>query len=270
MTNEVKSGRTLKMDVDVNAPIEAVWKALTEAEGIANWFAPIAKVSKPGLGGEVTVAWSDEMASTARVDAWELNKRVRWINEGMLGPGTVIAMDFHLEADGGKTRVRLVQSGFGESEGWDDFFEGTETGWAYFLYNLRLYVERHLGRNRQMISERLEVRTPRDTAWRHIVSAATGVSPDRAGAIKPGDRAQFELDGTHSARAVVELAIAERALALRLPDLEDSVLFIELEGGRESFHVGWWLSVYDAGHAKELAAPAKQAFRRIHESLPTT
>jgi len=157
MTNETKAKHTLELHVDVDAPIEAAWKALTEAEGIANWFSPIAKVSAPGLNGEVTAAWSDEMAFTTRVDAWEPNRRVRWIAEDMMGPGVTLTTDFHLDAAGGKTRIRLVQSGFGEFEGWDDFFESTKTGWTYFLYNLRLYLETHQGRTRRLISERIPV-----------------------------------------------------------------------------------------------------------------
>lgn len=43
MTKEVKSERSLEMHVDVDGPIEAAWKALTEAEGLANWFSPVAK-----------------------------------------------------------------------------------------------------------------------------------------------------------------------------------------------------------------------------------
>ncbi len=269
MTKEVQSKRTLEMHVDVEAPIEAAWKALTEAEGLANWFSPIAKVSRPGLNSEVTVAWSEEMSSTARVGAWEPNRRVQWINEGMMGPGTTLAMDFHLEAAGGKTRIRLVQSGFGEFEGWDDFFEGTETGWVYFLYNLRLYLETHLGRTRRMISERFPVKASRDVAWKHIASAVTGMAPPDVNRLAAGDRVRVALDGGPTANGVVEVAVAGKALAIRLPDLTDSLLFIELEGGPpESFHTGLWLSVYDAVRAKELKAPAKRTFIRIHESMP--
>src|SRR5438876_168182 len=86
MTKEVKSERTLEMHVDVDAPIEAAWKAVTEAEGLANWFSPVAKVSGPGLNSQVTAAWSEEMAFTMRVDAWEPNHRVRWISEDIMGP----------------------------------------------------------------------------------------------------------------------------------------------------------------------------------------
>lgn len=268
MTKEVQSARTLSLQIDVDAPIESIWKALTEAEGIANWFAPIAKVSKPGEGGEVTFAWSEEMSMTSRVDVWEPHRRVRWIDEsGFMGPGTAIAIEFHLEVAGGKTRVRLIQSGFGESEGWDNFFEGTETGWTYFLYNLRLYLERHQGRTRHLISERLQVHGPRHAAWTHIVAAATGIASDRSNALQAGDGGRIQL-AAKPTPAVVDLAILDRAIALRLPDLEDSVLFIELEAGREPFHVGWYLSVYDAARAKELEASAKQTFRRIHETLP--
>lgn len=269
MTKEVKSKRTLELHVDVDATIEAAWKALTEAEGLANWFSPIAKVSGPGLNSEVTAAWSEEMAFTTRVDAWEPNRHVRWISEDIMGPGTTLATDFHLEVAGGKTRIRLVQSGFGESEGWDDFFEGTKTGWTYFLYNLRLYLETHQGRTRRMISERLTVKAPRDVAWKHIASAVTGVAPSAANGLQAGDRVRVAFDGGPTANGVVELVVAGNAVAIRLPDLTDSVLFIELEGGApESFHTGWWLSVYDAGRAKELEAPAKRTFLRIHESMP--
>lgn len=269
MTKEVKSERTLGMHVDVDAPIEAAWKAVTEAEGLANWFSPVAKVSGPGLNSQVTAAWSEEMAFTMRVDAWEPNHRVRWISEDIMGPGTTLATDFHLETAGGKTRIRLVQSGFGESEGWDDLFEGTETGWAYFLYNLRLYLETHQGRTRRLISERIPVNAPRGIAWKHIASAVTGMAPAAVNALATGDRVRLAFDGGPAASGVVELVVAGKGLAIRFPELTDSVLFIELEGSSpESFHTGWWLSVYDAARAKELEAPAKRTFLRIHESMP--
>lgn len=209
------------------------------------------------------------MAFTTRADAWEPKRRVRWISDDVMGPGTMGATDFHLETVGGKTRIRLVQSGFGESEGWDDFFEGTETGWTYFLYNLRLYLETHQGRTRHMISERLPVTAPRDVAWKHLASAVTGVAPAGVDGLAAGARVRLAFDDGPTADGVVEMVVAGRALAIRLPELTDSVLFIELEGGPPgSFHTGWWFSVYDAARATELEAPARRTFIRIHESMP--
>jgi hypothetical protein len=209
------------------------------------------------------------MAFTTRVNAWEPNRHVRWIAEDMMGPGVTLTSDFHLETVGGKTRIRLVQSGFGEFEGWDDFFESTETGWAYFLYNLRLYLETHQGRTRRLISERIEVKAPRDTAWKHIASAVTGMAPAAVNGLAAGDRVRLPFEGGSTANGVVELVVAGQGLAIRFPELTDSVLFIELEGSNpESFHTGWWLSVYDADRAKALEPQAKRTFLRIHETMP--
>ena len=69
-------------------------------------------------------------------------------------------------------------------------------------------------------------------------------------------------------RAVVEVMVEGQGLGLRIAELTDALLFVELEGKRDKFHVGYWLSVYDEAQAKALETPAKRAFRRIHESLP--
>lgn len=48
----------------------------------------------------------------------------------------------------------------------------------------------------------------------------------------------------------------------------DALLFIETEGKKDKFHVGYWFSVYDDAQAKSLDEPAKCTFHRIHDSLP--
>lgn len=117
MTQE-KPERALDLHVDIDAPIEAAWKAITEGPGIAKWFTPIAEVSAPGEGATVTAGWSAEMMMTHAVVAWEPLKHVRWLDESAwLGPGTSLAVDYHLSTEKDKTRVRLVQSAFGASEG---------------------------------------------------------------------------------------------------------------------------------------------------------
>ena len=124
-----KPERTLELHVDIDAPIEAAWKAITEGPGIANWFAPIAEVSAPGEGATVKAGWSEEMMMTSTVVAWEPQKHVRWLDEsGWMGPGTSMAVDYCLSTENGKTRVRLVQSAFGASDGWDDLCDGMKTG----------------------------------------------------------------------------------------------------------------------------------------------
>ena len=263
MSEEKKPVRTLDLHVDVDAPLEEAWKAITTAPGLANWFAPIAEVSAPGPGATVKNGWSAEMMMTGTVDAWEPLKHVRWLDQsGWMGPDTALAVDYYLTTENGKTRVRLVQSAFGESEGWDDLFDGTEVGWTYFLYNLRVYLERHRGRTRRMISERLPVEMPRAKFWRHLVSGLG------ARDVKPGDPVELGLADSGTVKAVAEVVIPNQALGLRIPGLSDALLFMELEGKSDNFHVGYWFSVYDEEHARRSEAPARRAFQRIHETAP--
>ena len=49
------------------------------------------------------------------------------------------------------------------------------------------------------------------------------------------------------------------ALGLRIAELSDALLFIELEGKGDKFHVGYWLSVYDEAQAKTARHAGAQA-----------
>ena len=51
-----KSVRAHETRIEIDAPIEEVWKALTDATEIARWFAPKMSV-EPGVGGTVIADW---------------------------------------------------------------------------------------------------------------------------------------------------------------------------------------------------------------------
>lgn len=263
-----KPERTLELHVDIDAPIDEAWKAITTGEGLANWFAPMGEVSAPGAGATVKTGWSEEMMMTSVVDAWEPLKHVRWLDDsGWMGPGTSLVLDWYLTTESGKTRVRLVQSAFGASDGWDNLFDGTEIGWTYFLYNLRVYVETHLGRVRRLISERLESPGARALFWRHLLGASGGLVAGGTADVRAGEWLELKLSEPKTVRAVVEMIVERQALGLRIPELGDALLFIELEGKKDKFHVGYWLSVYDEAEAQKLDAPARRAFKRVHETM---
>jgi uncharacterized protein YndB with AHSA1/START domain len=268
MSDKTKPVREQELSVDIDAPLEAVWKAISEGDGVKNWFAPQASLTKPGVGGELTVAWTPEIAFTTTIGAWQPNRHLQWTHDDMMGPGTRFLVDYYLSTENGKTRVRFVQSAFGESEGWDDLFAGTEVGWTYFLYNLRLYVEKHLGHARRMISARFPSGVARDAAWRKLVSAAAGLVIATSATVKAGDWVQLKLDDPATLRAIVDLVVDGHAIAMRIPELNDAVLFIELEGsGQEGFSIGMWLSVYDDGHAARIDSPAQRAFERVKAAV---
>ena len=121
---------------------------------------------------------------------------------------------------------------------------------------------------RRLITERIQVDMPRQKFWRHLLSDAGGFVVSGTGALKAGDSIELKISGPTSVRAVVEVLVEGKGLGLRIPELTDALLFVELEGKKDKFHVGYWFSVYDEAQAKALETPAKRAFRHIHESLP--
>ena len=253
MNDMKKPAKTLDLHVDIDATPEQVWKAITEAAGIQNWFAPEITASGTGKGSTLTVSWGGDMAYTTPISVWEPNRHVQWLNDDMFGPGTRLVADWYISTEAGKTRLRLVQSGFGDFPGWDDFFAGTEIGWRYFLHNARVYLEKHAGKKRRMISSRFPVGTGRAQAWKKLPAG------------KVGDKVSVDLG--ERVDAMVDFAIPERALALRIPSLDDALLFYEFEGSGEEFHTGAWLSVYDPKAASRIEAGAKQAFDRLAAAL---
>lgn len=257
MTKDRKPARQKSWDVLVDAPAEAVWQAITTGEGIANWFPPVASSAGEGVGSTVTFSWGEAMTWTSTVSAWEPGKHVQWSDDASayMGPGAAILCDWTIEAEGGQTRVRLVQSGFGDDVAWDGFFEGTDIGWRYFLINLKRYLEDHRGRRRMMAWKRITCGIPREAAWKHLGQALAGSAGFSAGdtvSLKVGDAA---------VPARVELVVPQRAMAFRITGLAHSLLFVELEGGDE-FGIGVYLSLYDPS-----TAPVEPAFRAQLDAL---
>lgn len=266
MSNDRKPVKVLELFVDLDASPQEVWKALTTAGGLQNWFPQAAKVEGAGVGSVVTFSFGPEMSWPTNVVAWDPGKHLRWGHDDMMGPGTAMIIDFHITTEGGKTRVRLVQSAFGACDAWDDFFEGTEAGWTYFLYNLRLYLEKHPGRMRRMFMARVEVKLAREAAWKKLLSAAGGLLAAASGDVRAGDAVDLQLQD-RAVRAIVDVILEGRVIAMRIPDLGDSILFVEFEMGRETYHAGLYLSVYDPALARELEGPYVRAFERLKNSL---
>ena len=121
--------RAFRMSLDLDATPDQVWRALTEAEELVRWFPTGARVT-PGKGGRMLWSWGYGEDWVTSIDEWEPGKLLRLVQEEArpydaqghpLPPGEVeaarIAMEFTLETVQGKTRLRLVHSGFGHGCG---------------------------------------------------------------------------------------------------------------------------------------------------------
>lgn len=163
---KVAATRAAEGSIEVEAPPDRVWRALTEAAELERWFPLQARV-EPGEGGTIRLSWKNEYAGEARILVWEPARHLRASSSGETeGPAQVT--DYLLEARGGRTFLRVVTSGFPADPSWDDWIEGTRLGWRYELRSLKHYLERHDGQDRRVVYLRRRVVLPPEEAWARL------------------------------------------------------------------------------------------------------
>ncbi len=268
--------RAFRMSLDLDASPDEVWRALTEAEELVRWFPPDARVA-PGEGGTMVWSWGFGEEWATRIEAWEPGRLLRLVQEDarpydaqgrQLPPGEVeparIAMEFTLETHQGKTRLRLVHSGFGHGAAWDAEVEGISEGWQAELRSLRHYLRRHRGRNRKTARGLVSTSLPRDAAWArltgpegYLVSPASPKEGERYEVVTPGGR---RYSGT------VELNLTGQTLAGTVRELDDGWFrLITWRDARGHTGVWAWLATYaeDNGAVAEFGAEAQGALERL-------
>jgi uncharacterized protein YndB with AHSA1/START domain len=265
VTNDRKrTDRVIDLTIDIDATLEEVWQALTTGEGIARWFAPLAAVT-PGEGGSVSVGWDPKEMWDSPITVWEPMRRMQTVSEMPSKDGRMVrlAVDHYLDAHGGRVRVRLVHSGFDDSESWDGYIDGLDAGWTYFLFNLKHALERHRGVERRQLSARF--RTRARAGEDHPVFGAQGLRVQPAvGGLRPGDGCRLSLGGS-DVDATVAVRHAPRTIACVVPAWNDALLFVEREGIKETHQLGVWLSLY--GVPEATAAPLRKGLADVQAAL---
>jgi len=259
-----RTDRVIELTIDIDATLEEVWRALTTGEGIARWFAPYAAVT-PGEGGSVSVGWDPKEMWDTPITVWEPMRRMQTASEMPSKDGRMVrlAIDYYVEAHGDRVRVRLVHSGFDDSESWDGYIDGLDAGWTFFLFNLKHALERHRGIDRQQLSARF--RTIARADEEHPVFGARGlrVHPP-VGGLRPGDACRLTLGGVE-VDATVATRRAPRTIAFLVPAWNDALLFVEREGLKETHQLGVWLSLYAV--PETTAAPLRRGLDDLRSAL---
>jgi uncharacterized protein YndB with AHSA1/START domain len=156
--------RSHEHEMEIQAPAEAVWRALTDGDELVRWFAEDARTT-PGEGGSVWLSWGGEYAGESRIDVWEPSRRLRLLDSSGDDPAVTLVEEWTLETRGGTTVLRLVHSGILDSPDWDGMYDGTNQGWEIFLRTLRHYLERHPGAARRTIYWMAKLESVEDGLW---------------------------------------------------------------------------------------------------------
>ena len=127
--------------LDLHAPIERVWQALTDEGELQRWFPPTAELAAAD-GAEGWLDWGELGRYAIRVEAFEPPRRLvwRWAREAdtPLEQGQTTIVEWTLESiDGDRTRLILRESGFTAPE----HHQGNSEGWDQELAELRGFLE---------------------------------------------------------------------------------------------------------------------------------
>ena len=268
--------RAFRTSLDIAASPDEVWAALTQAEELVRWFSTEARVT-PGTGGTMLWSWGPGEDWETRIDAWEPGRLLRLVQEDarpydaqgrQLPPGEAaparIAMEFTLETHQGKTRLRLVHSGFGHGAAWDSEIEGITEGWQAELRSLRHYLQRHRGRDRRTGRALVNTALSRDLAWARLVGpGGFTLTPAQP---KEGERYQVVTPGGRRYSGTVHLDLPGQTLAGTVDELDDGWFrLLTWRDARGNTGVWAWLATYteDDSAAREFKASSQEALERL-------
>ncbi len=132
---------TIERDIEIEAPVEVVWRTITEPELIRTWFADIADVeARPGAVGSLTFRADSDAPNIVAITIVAADRphrfSYRWVyppSEPATAANSTL-VTFTLVADGDeRTRLRVVESGLDQMEMVDvekqKFFEEHSHGW---------------------------------------------------------------------------------------------------------------------------------------------
>lgn len=143
---------TIEKDILINAPVETVYRVVTEPDQIARWFADSADLD-PAPGGEGSLTFEDRATTQRMTVKLTVQAAVpphrfafRWDYPEGEPPAedNSLLVEFTLTAEGTGTRLRVTESGFAawtrpdaETAG---YYEAHDKGWEVHLASLQGYV----------------------------------------------------------------------------------------------------------------------------------
>ncbi|MCB1262814.1 MAG: SRPBCC domain-containing protein, partial [Acidimicrobiales bacterium] len=224
--------RTLELEVEVVGTPEAVWQAIATGPGISSWYVPHTVEERPG--GAATASFGDapEMQIPGRVAAWDPPRRIMF--DGGEGVGG-LAFEWLVEArDQGTCIVRLINSGFGDGDEWDDQYDAMREGWGLFLYNLQLHCEHFAGRTATSMQPMGMWPLDRDAAWARLTTELGLPATPALGERVSADAGEgLELAGT-------TVAVGSNHVALLLDTPAPGTAFLAAEGSHGGCGVSVW------------------------------
>jgi len=156
--------------------------------------------------------------------AWEPERHFAWRE------GTAL-VDWQIESRGGKTVVRMVQSGFlGEADWEKESFDSTSYAWKFMLLSLRVALEQHRGAARQVAWPRVKTNLTREETYRQLTSAGGIFEKGAESALRAGQAYALRTATGENWSGTVELLEPPRGFCVSVREMNDALVRMTIEG----------------------------------------
>jgi uncharacterized protein YndB with AHSA1/START domain len=241
-------------EIEIDAPPDAVWNAISTGEGLTRWYGQEARV-EPRVGGEHFVSWGEGMDVGNENLVWEPGKRLRIGKQGheTATGWKAIVVDFEVEARGGRTLLKLVQSGLPAGPDWDSMDDGTDVGWEMFLAALKFAVERHAGKARRTISRYWASKQPAGAMFESL-RALLGIA---ASDLREGARYSATTAGGEKIGGQIVGLDQGHLLAASVDELGDALATFTVHATGEGAYVNFIVGTFGLSDAQFADAKAR-------------
>lgn len=250
--------RSIDIEIEVPGSPEEVWQAIATGPGITSWYVP--HTIEEREGGTASFSFGPGMEGEGVVTSWEPPGRFK-----IEGPdeGEGLAFEWTIQTrNEGTCVVRLVNSGFGDGDEWDDQYDAMSNGWAIFLTNLRLHLEYFAPAAATASLPMAVWPKPLDEAWTHLTDHL-----DIPAEVEAGDRITVSGVGApHLSGVVVKAAKGWYALLVDAP--ASGTGFISAEAHGDMTAVSIWTYLYNE-EGRAASASAETIWRNWLEELGT-
>lgn len=135
--------KTIIHVVDINAPREKVYAAISTEEGLSRWWTTQVKAD-PRVGGVIEFTFNTEFGPRMKVTRLEPPSRVEWECIGGHEPWMGNIFRLEIAAQDARSRLRFRQEYSRELS--DDQYGIYNYNWGYYLESLRLHCETGTGK----------------------------------------------------------------------------------------------------------------------------
>ena len=139
----------IEREILIDAPIDVVWRVVTEPELIQHWFAEEVTLDARA-GGTGRMVFKSGDSYQLQVEAVDQPRRFvyRWVQPAgsVARDENSMLVEFTLHAEGDGTRLRVVESGFDRVDWADEkkarYAEDHSSGWGVLLARLAEFAPR--------------------------------------------------------------------------------------------------------------------------------